>query len=346
VIIKSIALRTPSLCVTNEGVLDRIRDANPGVPRATIERYCGIIGQLLGRTGVETRYIRDKAKGERGFDLTIDAAREAIVSAGIAAADITLIIFCGVGRGFLEPANAIFVAKALGIKCDAFDVGDACMSWVRSLQLAHSILKAGTHANVLIVNAEFTVHEHGIPDALKVSTDEALKYTFPALTIGEATTATVVSASDRTWAFRFRSLPELASLCTLPLPGYQDFCDADASIGLNGPLRLVSFGSDLSKAATREMLQFINQTYQHPGLIDLWLPHTTSESSVLSIARQLGVGEKVYTKVFRQFGNLISASIPAAMTLAERDGVLRRGHTIVMCPATAGMVFGLVETEY
>ena len=130
------------------------------------------------------------------------------------------------------------------------------MSWVRSLQLAHSMLKNGTYSNVLIVNAEFTVHEHGIPDALKVCTDEALKYTFPALTIGEAATATVVSASERPWAFRFRSRPEFASLCTLPLPGYQDFCDLDPSIGLNGPLRLVSFGSDLSRAALREMLEF------------------------------------------------------------------------------------------
>jgi 3-oxoacyl-[acyl-carrier-protein] synthase III len=346
VIISSISLRTPSVCVTNEGVLDRIRETNAGVPCATVERYCAIVGLLLERTGVQTRYIRDKANGERGFDLMIDAAKDAISKSGIAFSEIDLIIFCGVGRGFLEPANAIFVAKALGIECEAFDVGDACMSWVRSLQLAHSMLKTGTHSNVLIVNAEFTVHEHGIPDALKVCTDEALKYTFPALTIGEAATATVVSASERPWTFRFRSRPEFASLCTLPLPGYQDFCDSEPSIGLNGPLRLVSFGNDLSRAALREMMQFVNQTYPKPNAIDLWFPHTTSEPSVMSIARPLGAGEKVYTKAFRQFGNLISASIPAAMSLAKRDGALHRGQKIVMCPATAGMAFGLIETEY
>ena len=345
-IINSIALRTPSVCVTNERLLDRIRETNSGAPCATVERYCALVRQLLDRTGVETRYFRDKANGERGFDLMIDAAREAISAGGIALSDIDLIIYCGVGRGFLEPANAIFVAKALGIKCDAFDVGEACMSWVRSLQLAHNMLRTGAHSNVLIVNAEFTVHEHGIPDALKVCTDEALKYTFPALTIGEAATATVVSVSDRPWAFRFRSRPEFASLCTLPLPGYADFCDADPAIGLNGPLRLVSFGSDLSKAGLREMLEFINQTYPQPSSIDLWFPHTTSEPGVLSIARPLGFGEKVYTKAFRQFGNLISASIPAAMSLAGQDGALGRGQRIVMCPATAGMAFGLVETEY
>lgn len=345
-IISSIALRTPSVCVTNDGVLDRIRETNSGAPSAKVERYCALVRQLLERTGIETRYIRDRKGGERGFDLMIEAANEAIGAAGLIPADIDLIIFCGVGRGFLEPANAIFVAKALGINCDAFDVGEACMSWVRSLQLAHTMLKTGTHTNTLIVNAEFTVHEHGIPDALKICTDEVLKYTFPALTIGEAATATVVTAGEAPWTFRFRSLPQLASLCTLPLPGYEDFCDAHASIGLNGPLRLVSFGADLSKAAVREMLQFINHTYPQPHSIDLWLPHTTSEPSVLSIARQLGVADKVYTKVFRQFGNLISASIPAAMRLAESDGVLRRGDRFVMCPATAGMVLGLVESVY
>ena len=115
-IINSIALRTPSMCVTNEGVLDRIRETNSGLPCATVERYCALVRQLLERTGVETRYIRDKANGERGFDLLIDSAREAIREGGIALSDIDLIIFCGVGRGFLEPANAIFVAKALGTR--------------------------------------------------------------------------------------------------------------------------------------------------------------------------------------------------------------------------------------
>lgn len=345
-IIRSIALRTPSRCVTNQDIIQQIREHNGDTPPGELSDYCQVITKLLKKSGAHTRYYRDKQRGERAFDLLMGAVHSAISNAGLTKSEIDLIIYCGVGRGFLEPANAAFVAHAVGLSCDTFDVSEACMSWVRSLQIAYNLLAMQSYRTILIVNAEFNAYEHGIPNIFAICSESKLKYSFAALTVGEAATATVLSCSPTKWKFRFRSAPELASLCNLPLPGFEEFCAPDTRLGLNGSNQLVSFGAELSKAAVRRMIAFVNEIYPNMNGIDLWLPHTASEANFRSIARKFGIGEKLYTKVFRRYGNLISASIPAAMVMAEQDGMLRRGSRIVLCPATAGMAFGLVEGEY
>lgn len=346
-IIQSVEFRAPSRRVTNDDLLDEIREYNSGsCSTELIEGYCAKLKKLLVRAGAETRYIRDKGLGERGFDITIDAIMAALANAGMSAAGIDLIIYCGVGRGFLEPANGAFIAKALGVRCDAFDVLDACMSWVRAVHVAYAFLQNKTYSNVLVVNSEFTVYEHGLPGILRVLSNDQLEYTFPALTIGEAATATVLTASSRRWEFRFRSAPEFAPLCNVPLPGFEDFCASDARLGINGPHQLVSFGAQLSREAVRSMVAFIQDVYQDRDGIDVWFPHAMAGPLLFDTAKKLAVEQKLYGGVFARYGNIISASIPAAIFLSVQEGRLVRGNTFVLCPATAGMAFALVQSEY
>ncbi len=345
-IIRSLSLRTPSLRVTNDDVLAAISEANPNVSPRDVQRYCRTLASLLRRAGAQTRFYRDRAKGETALSLILDAATRAIDDSGIAPSDIDALIFCGVARGFLEPATAAFVSGALGLACDAFDVSEACMSWVRALHIAYNFLAAGTYSTVLIVNGEFTVFEHGLPEVCVIKSPEQLRYTFAAFTIGEAASATVVGASPRRWHFRFRSDPSLVDLCTLPIPGYEGFATPSNRLGLNGLHQLVSFSQELSSTAAAEMMRFVKETYSAPQRFDLWFPHAASASLCNAVARRLGLGDRVYSKVFAAYGNLISASIPAALAMAIEEGRLRRGDRIVLCPASAGMSLALVDGEY
>ena len=227
--IESIALRIPSRKITNADTLASIAELNPDSSPEQLKRYLRELEFLLGRCGSNTHYLRDRESGESAHALIHEACTEALASAGIAAEDIGLLVYCGVGRGFLEPASAYFVARALGLTCECFDVLDACMSWVRALHIANQFLAAGLHRNILLVNGEFNVYEHGYPELLRGTCSERLRYTFPAFTIGEAATATVVSASEDTWRFRFRTQPEHVALCTLPLEAHADFSGIDAN---------------------------------------------------------------------------------------------------------------------
>ncbi|SEI17691.1 3-oxoacyl-[acyl-carrier-protein] synthase III C-terminal domain-containing protein [Tardiphaga sp. OK245] len=348
-IIRSVALRTPSQCLTNEDILQRIREYNVRAPSDDVLRYCRKIGAMFENVGAETRYIRDRKGGEKGFDLIMDAMRAALEEASMTAAKIDLVIFCGVGRGFLEPANAAFIAKALGGTCQAFDISEACMSWVRALQVANGFLAAMSYSNILVVNAEFGVHEHGLPGILGIRSDAHLEFSFPSLTIGEGVSATVLSRSENRWNFKFKSIPKYASLCNLPLDGFEDYCEPDPRIGANGNHQLAAYGQRLGLVAIREMIAFVRQNYQNAtniAAVDAWLPHNPGEAGLALMATRLGLGSKLHTGIFRKFGNLVSASIPAALYTATRDGRLKRGDRIVFCPASAGMSFGLVEGVY
>jgi 3-oxoacyl-[acyl-carrier-protein] synthase III len=300
----------------------------------------------LAKAGAETRYFRDREKGENAFNLIMDAVQSALVQGDVKPTDIDLVIYCGVGRGFLEPANAAFISRALGIHCDSFDVVDACMSWVRSLHIAYNLLMNGSYSRVLVVNGEFTVYEHGLPKVVEIRSENQLRYTFPAFTVGEAATATVLVPSQKQWCFRFRSDPSLATLCTLPLPGYKEFAGPDQRLGLNGIHQLVSFGQELSAAVVRGIIQFVQETYEDLSRFDLWFPHGATESLCHLAAARLGIGNKLYSGVFRRYGNLVSASIPAAMVMALTERRLERGHKIMLCPASAGVSYALVECEY
>ena len=344
--IASIGLQIPSLRITNEDILTTVTNLNPTAPTAQVRRYRRQLGYLLERAGAGAHFIRDRANGEVALPLILNAAREALGRAEVQPSEIDLLIYCGVGRGFLEPATAYFISRALGIACECFDVLDACMSWVRALSIAQPFLASRSYSRILVVNGEFNVHEHGYPELFQGVQPEKLRYTFPAFTIGEAATATVLVPSESPWNFHFRSDPSRAHLCAIPLTGHEDFSQPGECLAQNGVGQFVSFGHELLRAALDETVEFIRETYPIRTCFDWWFPHAASAEMCRQAERTLSLHGKVCYDVFPRYGNLVSASIPAALHLAVEEGRLRRGQRIVLCPASAGMSFALVDLVY
>jgi acyl-CoA:acyl-CoA alkyltransferase len=81
---------------------------------------------------------------------------------------------------------------------------------------------------------EFNVCEHGYPELFKGACTERLRYTFPAFTMGEAATATVLTRSESVRNFHFRSDPSHVNLCALPLAGHRDFLEPNDVLAPNG----------------------------------------------------------------------------------------------------------------
>jgi acyl-CoA:acyl-CoA alkyltransferase len=342
--IDSINLTVPSLQITNEQLLEFIAHFNPNHTHATIASYQKMVTYLLKKVGAKTRYVRNRTNGETAIELLKTALESALSDANLARQDVDLLIYCGVGRRFLEPASAYFVAQALGMKCQCFDVLDACMSWTRALELAYLFLKQGVHQHIVIINAELNFYEHGFPDLCRIQSFRQLEYTFPAYTIGEAVTATVLSASEQAWSFAYDSAPEYADLCAIPLEGFEEFIIDGAHTGMNGVNRFYAFGSKMFDIASQRMLDIIRRMVVELDEPDIWLPHAPSAQIIHEIGNQLHVApEKIYSAVFPKLGNIVSATIPAAMYMALQENRLQRGHKVVLCPASAGMSFAVVQ---
>ncbi|MES0489315.1 MAG: 3-oxoacyl-[acyl-carrier-protein] synthase III C-terminal domain-containing protein [Leptospirales bacterium] len=345
--IKSIAAEIPSRKVTNQDILDVIEEHSPEVTKLTLKSYQRLVRVLLKKAGAETRYFRDLDKGEKAVDFIQRAIQKAIDQSGVKKEDIDLVIYCGVGKGFIEPANAYFYAKMFDLKASCFDICDACMSWIRALEIAHQFLQTGRYKNIMIVNGEFNAYEHGYPELFKIKDLKQIKYTFPTYTIGEAATATIVGQSDAKWTFDYISRPEYADLCTIPLDAYADFVPHSDRLGLTGPGNFLSFGHEMIEHATVYLQQLVKDVIKDYSVPDIYFPHAATSTAYLLGGVDLGIDrEKMYTEVFPTYGNLVSASVPVGINHAIEGGRLNRGDKVVLFPASAGMVYAVVQFEY
>jgi 3-oxoacyl-[acyl-carrier-protein] synthase III len=343
--VAAISYRVPSRVMTNSDMIEMLDRQNPQASKVRKAVFFRTIDTLFGRLGAKTRHVRDIAAGEKAADVILGAMDDALARAGMVPEDIDLLIYCGVGRGFLEPANAYFYARARGMRTtNCFDVTDACMSWVRAMQIAHLMLRSGAFRNAMIINGEFHL---GLHDKWDIETLDSLSYTFPMFTIGEASTATILLPSDREWRFDYSSQTDFADLCTIPLPGYAEFVAPSNRIGLNGPNKFVSFGRELFEAAEQLIGPLVQRTVPDPTTKRWYFPHAPSKTHYETLMPKYGVPrDRLYLEVFPRFGNVVSASIPLGISLAQEQGVLERGDEIAFVPVSAGMVASVVQTVF
>jgi 3-oxoacyl-[acyl-carrier-protein] synthase III len=332
--------------VTNDDILTMLEEHSPGTPAILLKTYQRMVQSLFKAAGSETRYLRDYRKGEKAGQFIIGAIEDALAKADVAADKVDLLLYCGVGRGFLEPANAYFYAKKMGMKCSCFDIVDACMSWIRALEVSYEFFKSGRYKRILIVNGEFNSH-HGIPDNFKIKDLRQLEYTFPSYTVGEAASATLLSPSDQKWEFAFKSLPELADLCTIPLAQYDNFVEPTNRMGRNGLYNFVAYGREMFDAARLYLAPLVKDMVGDLDKPDIYFPHAASDAAYISASKNMNLPlDKMFTNVFPAYGNVVSASIPLGMHMAIAEGRLSRGNKVVFCPASAGMVYSAVQLTF
>lgn len=269
-IIKSVSLSLPSWQVSNEEVVDLIRHHSRPVFSGNLEEALRKIMFLLKKTGAENRFWLNRQIGEKPIDHIIKATEEALKKAKMIKSDVDLLIYVGIGKGFAEPANSYMVAQALGMnKVRCFDVTDACMSWSAALQIVDSFFKTGAYKNALIVNGEFTVQAGPLFKNFSLKNYDQLEYTFPTFTIGEAATATVLlPEKPDNFKFHFASRPDLADLCVIASDHYSEYCMMTEKTAKNGLGHFTSFGSDLHKYGTIELVKLFDDFIKDKNLID------------------------------------------------------------------------------
>lgn len=343
--IASVRSRVPERRLDNDDVLAHLDEQNPAISRESKSRYLKLVSRLLEKSGAKYRHWRDTTRNESASEIIMEVIDDALASANVRAQDIDLVIYCGVGRGFLEPANAYFYAKDKGMNtANCFDIIDACMSWVRALQVAQLMLDSGACRNAMIVNGEF---HFGLHDNWEIRDFRSLEYTFPMYTIGEASTATILVPSDDKWQFDYHSRPEFADLCTIPLFGHKHFVPENDRVGLNGLNNFVSFGTDLFREAKKALRELILNPATDLTKTDWFFPHAPSRTAYRDGLEAMSVPvDKIYLETFPRFGNIVSASIPAGLSTAEEEGVLKRGDSVALVPASAGLVAALVQFTF
>lgn len=345
--IESVALSLPSWEVANEEVIDLIRHHSKPVFQGNLEKALRKIDIILKKTGAEKRFWLNRQKGERPIDHVKIAVENSLKKANLQKQDIDLLIYVGVGRGFVEPGDSYFVAQALGMKnVKCFDMIDACMSWATAMQVVDSLFKVNAYKNAMIINGEFIVNSGALIKNYALKNEQQLEYTFPTYTVGEGATCTILTPEESdNFKFNFSSRTDLSDLCMVPLPEYKDYCDSTSKIAANGEMYFTSFGSIMHELGAVELQKLFKSSLIKRDEIDIVFTHASSKSEWQACADAVGMGDKVY-HIYQKTGNLISASVPGAMSLALEEQLLKRGNKVLFWVGSAGMSFSTITFTF
>jgi 3-oxoacyl-[acyl-carrier-protein] synthase III len=335
----------PERVVTNGDILTEF-SARVGahVDPATLSAMRKSLETCLEYAGSQAR--RHRQATDRAVDFGLEAGRRAIASAGLVPEDIDLLLYVGVGRGFIEPATANLFQAELGCRrATCFDILDACASWLRAVDVARHYTRCGSARHVLIVNCEFNFREYANWDLRAVAD---LETAWAAFTIGEAATATVLGpgGDDDDFHVRFENAGQAHDLCYIPLPNFDQF-HCSPTDPPRAPLRFYSNSAPLTRLAVGLLQeQYRADPAFHGRDYDLILTHAASSRVAVAGIRGMGLDTGLFHDVFPRFGNTVSASLPLAMADAIESGRLQRGQRVLMLMGSAGVAAGLANFTY
>ncbi|MFC4943050.1 3-oxoacyl-ACP synthase III family protein [Pseudonocardia sp. GCM10023141] len=162
--IRSIAVEFPSVVRTNDYWRARYPDVladaeqktlaqvfNPTDPTAASADFDTEMRPYLADVFRGTVERRALGPGETTLLLEERAARKALDAAGLAPADVDLMICCSFLPEHLGLGDAAFLAQRLGLTGSAWNVESTCSGALVALQTASALVRAGEYRTVLVV---------------------------------------------------------------------------------------------------------------------------------------------------------------------------------------------------
>lgn len=331
-------------------------EARCGLPEGWAERYNGV------------RERRWAAPGDTNSAYAAAAVRAAVADAGLALADIDLLVFASGTPEQAIPDGGPLTLRALGLGgagVAAFSVHATCLSFLAALDAVAGLIAAGRYRAAVIVSAE--IASIGInydqPESATLLGDGAAAAVVvpwggaaaPVAATSGATSAGGMAASrtgssgiaSRIEAARFEAYGDGAALTEVRGGGTRRHPTnpvteaADNLFHMDGPalLRLVR----------RHGPGFLERL--RPGLsaglgdIDVVIPHQASLAGLRLLGRFGWPDDRVVTTLER-YGNCVAASLPLTLWEAVRTGRLARGERALLVGTGAGVSMGGMVVVY
>jgi len=284
---------------------------------------------IVQRTGIRERHIA--ADGEFTSHLAIKAAQAALTDAGLDAQSIDLIVLATSTPDNTFPATAVAVQHGLGINHGAaFDLQAVCSGFVFALATADNFLRTGAYKRALVIGAETF-------SRILDWNDRGTCVLF-----GDGAGALVLEAQEQP------GKPSDRGVLTTHLRSdgrhkAKLFVDGGpSSTQTVGHLRME--GREVFKHAVGMITDVIVDAFEATGLdadsINWFVPHQANKRIIDASAHKLHIApEKVVLTVDRH-GNTSAASIPLALSVARKDGRIKRGDLVLLEAMGGGFTWG------
>jgi 3-oxoacyl-[acyl-carrier-protein] synthase III len=287
---------------------------------------------ITERTGIKERRIA--GPDEATSDLAIKAGREALENAGVAAADLDLIIVATVTPDMAFPATACFVQKALGApKATCFDVSAACSGFLYGMELARQFIATGSAQKALVIGAD------------KLSAIIDWKDRNTCVLFGDGAGAAVLEPAREgtgeilsAFSGSNGNLDEI-----LNVPGGGSRCPLTADNVGSGVNTMKMSGREVYRHAVTTMMSASLEAIRRAGLtpddITCFIPHQANLRIIETIAHKLQVPMERFFVNLQFYGNTSAAAVAIALDEAQRSGRIKRGDHILMVVFGGGLTW-------
>ena len=268
----------------------------------------------------------------------MEAARQALASAGRDADEVDLIIVATTTPDLTFPATAALVQRKLGAPvCPAFDVQAVCTGFVYALAVADGFVAQGLARCALVIGA----------DCMSRLLDWNDRSTCVLLGDGAGAVEAGYRAEGRAdhggpgacWASRFaRTAPSEELLTT----------DGGVSSNGQGAASCACRGNRVFRHAVINIAEAVEGP--RPRRLALnwtrWtgsFPHQANQRILNGVAHRLGLPENKVVSTVADHANTSAASIPLALNQAVADGRVKAGELLLLEAMGGGLTWGALR---
>ncbi|MER5451095.1 beta-ketoacyl-ACP synthase III [Streptomyces sp. NPDC002764] len=262
---------------------------------------------ITSRVGIRTRHIA--GPDEPVDELAGHAAAKALAGAGLAPADIDLVLVATSTAVDRSPNMAARVAARLGIPSPAaMDVNVVCAGFTHALATADHAVRAGASARALVIGA----------DKMTDVTDWTDRTT--CVLVGDGAGAAVVEASEEAGIgpVLWGSVPEMGH-----------------AVRIEGtPARFAQEGQSVYRWATTQLPPIARKACERAGLEPAELAavvlHQANLRIIEPLAEKIGAVNAVVARDVVDSGNTSAASIPLAFSKLVEQGAVSTGDPVLL----------------
>jgi len=284
------------------------------------------------RSGIRER--RHATDGETTATMSIACATRALERAGVAPAEVDLVLVASSSPDYLTPPVSSQVQEGIGAtRAGAMQLTVGCTGFVYALITAQQFISTGACRTVLVVGAELTSRWMNYNDRSTC------------VLFGDGAGAVVMQATEADGCglrgHVLGSDGSGAEHLIIPVGGVAQPTTEATLAQEQGGLRMN--GREVFKFATRVLGTSLQQALGKADLtvddIDLLVPHQANARIIDLAAREVGVPlEKVVVNVDR-YGNTSAASVPLALSEAFDAGRVAPGDTLALVAFGAGLTW-------
>ena len=283
-------------------------------------------------------------------DLGVKAVLQALENAGRTVEDVDTLIYASTDMDFLEPATANVLQEKLGLRqVNAFDVSNACNSFLQAVNVSNSLISSGAARCVVVCASE--LGSHWVCKELKCK--DELRVKMGGLTLGDAAAAVVLepaTGESGISEINLFSLGEYWPLCHVP---------EDTQWRKRSPRTINGwFYLDMKQLAhvvrplsVKYFKQYRDYRKEHHGENDFKdslarvIPHQISSRLILKIVESLHADPDIVAITADEYGNTASAAIPFTLHQTIKSGQLElgSGQEVMLFGAASGLGMGHIR---